>query len=752
MRGAIASAALSLALGAAGAACGGATPQPEPFRPAFPSPHEPLALPGWTYWEPVPVPALEGVAPAEAPVEPGTLAMTPSAEIRWKAAPQAFREALVLHGIAVTRPEQPQRRLGEFYAALRDDRVPWVVTMDTLFFLAHLALDRTLADMDASVLAPAVATMLRRLDVRLATESRGPPPDLAPAYLVARGVVGVALAFVDPAYTPPAELALLVEGERARVVAHSAVGVSPWLGVPVDYTAMAPAGVADRDETHAGWYRAIAWLELAGLALEGRGEDRVHSQVDVGTARIHARAAMLLTRMLTYEIDAEAATAWDRVERSSELLIGEAADATPRQIQAAATMSKLDLRDRTWLANVVAVDRVRRAVARGRSARIDDGFAGARVPAAGVDPLAPIGRLSPSFRLVAPRATPDAELLQALVFPLVGRRTVSSLAGGARSDPPPTARAGMRALPSSLDVAAWLGSGDARAILHQRGDDAYGQYADTLDRLTSARPPAGSVERHRTPYLSLIDAIETWLDPSIGDRVQPGASTAEWRARKAEVALDAWTALRHDARPMTRVQSTDVRLPAPEPSSSPVPVFVEPHPEAIAKLLAFIRQLERAMIAGGALPPHGAGVTVLDEVNDLLWDALGMATHEASDQAVPPDCAARLASFPARLRALEAVLEPAGAADVPLVADVHEDVPSARVLEEAIGRVEQAWMIVREPVTHRLWLAFGAALPHAELVQPASARLSDGAWRARLANEGDPPPDALERPYLLPSK
>jgi hypothetical protein len=730
-------------MGATAAACAGVPPKPAQLR-AFPSPHQPPALPGWTYWEAVEVPSLEGVERALAPVDPGTLAMTPAAEARWKAAPQALRDALVLHGIAVTRPQHPMARLGDFYASLRDDRVPWVVTMDSLFFLAHLALDRTLADMDASVLAPAVATMLRRLDVRLASESRGAPPDLVPAYLVARGVVGVALAFVDPAYAPPDVLAALVEGERARVVAHSAVGVSPWLGVPVDYTAMAPAGAADRDEAHAGWYRAVAWLELAGLALEGRGEDHVHSQVDVGTARIHARAAMLLTRMLTYELDAEAATAWDRVERSSELLIGDAADATPRQIQAAATTLKLDLRDRAWLANVVSVDRVRRTVARENAASVDDGFGGARVPAGGVDPRAPIGSLSPSFRLVAPRETPDAELLQALVFPLVGRLT--------RAEPPPTSRAGVRALPSSLDVAAWLGSGDARAILHETGDDAYARYADTLDRLTSARPPSGSIERHRTPYLSLLDAIETWLGPSVGDRVQPGASTAEWRARKAEIALDAWTALRHDARPMSRVQSTDVRLPAPEPSPSPVPVFVEPHPEAIAKLLAFVRQLERSMVAGGALPTRGAGVIVLDEVNDLLWDALGVATHEASDQPVPADLAARVATLPARMRALEAVLDPAGAAGVALVTDVHEDVPSARVLEEAIGHVEQAWMIVREPATHRLWLAFGAALPHTELVQPASARLSDAAWDARLASDGDPPPDALERPYSVLSK
>jgi hypothetical protein len=91
------------------------------------------------------------------------------------------------------------------------------------------------------------------------------------------------------------------------------------------------------------------------------------------------------------------------------------------------------------------------------------------------------------------------------------------------------------------------------------------------------------------------------------------------------------------------------------------------------------------------------------------------------------------------MRALEAVLARSGAAEVPLVVDVHSDRPSGRALEEALGPIEELWMVMREPATHELWLAVGASIPHVELVQPMAQRASDAAWRARIAAEGDLP-------------
>jgi hypothetical protein len=180
-------------------------------------------------------------------------------------------------------------------------------------------------------------------------------------------------------------------------------------------------------------------------------------------------------------------------------------------------------------------------------------------------------------------------------------------------------------------------------------------------------------------------------------------------------------------------------------------MFVEAHPEAIAELLGVVRQTVRALLAEGLLAAGSPAIRALEEVDDLLWMALGAAVHETADRPFPPELDASLGALPARLRALEAVLSDTGAADVPVSVAVHLDVPGARVLEEATGRIEEAWIAMREAGTHRIWLALGASIPRFELVLPASGRLTDDAWRARLEREGEPPPGALARAYVLPA-
>jgi hypothetical protein len=739
VKGAIATVALPLALAAA---CGG-SPPPPPAPPKAPARvvAPPAPLPAWTYWEAVEAPVAGSSAVLEVPVDVTQLGRSVGGDKRWTAAPRPLREAVAAHGFAVVRPPHPESHLGDFYASLRDDRVAWVLTLDAMFFLTHVAIDRAMADVDARLVAPALATMLHRLDLRLAAESRGARADMAPSYLVAHGVVAVALALLQPDYEAPEELRGLVDGEKSRVLTHVGVATSPWLRVPLDYSAMSPRGDADRDPAHAGWFRAAAWLQGAAFALEGTGEGAVFSGVDVGTARVHARAALLLSRLLDYDVDAEAAAAWDRVERAGELLVGDADDTSPRDLSLAAAAQKLDLRNGDWFSNVASVDPVRHAAAKAREAREDDGALGSIVARGAGDPGLPVGRLAPGFRLVGPRATPDGEALQSLVFPVVG-----AFSG---HEPPASARDGWRALPSALDVAAWLGSSEARAAVHAGNDDLYARYPETLDRLTRSRPPEGSLERHRTPYLSMLDALETLLRPSMGDRAEAGAATPEGRARRAEVAIGAWTELRHDATAMARVEVLDLRLAPRTPVESAVPVFVEPHPEAIAKLVALVRQTSRALVGAGILAKGAPGLAVLDEVDDLLWTALGVAVHEASDHAVPPALLQALGAFPARLRALEASFTGSDAADVPLVVDVHTDRPSGRALEEGLGRIEELWTVMREPETHRLWLALGASIPHAEVVQPMAQRASDATWRARIAADGDAPPDVLEQKYLV---
>ena len=711
---------------------GASPPRTQPLVSQRDEPRPPVSnTPAWMYWQPVDAPFVaSSLEPIELPVLSAQLTLSPGAEVRWAAASPALRAAIESRGFAVARPAHPSARLGDFYGSVQDTGTPWVVTLDALFFLAHVALDRALADVDAHVVAPLLTTMLHRLESRLAADGRPAHADLTASYLMARAMVAVALGFVEPHRDPGPEVARIVATENSRALAHEGTGVSVWLGTAVDYTVLAPVGMADRDDERAGWFRALAWLQNISLAMEGAGEGASNARLDVADARVQARCALLLTHALDGGVDAEAARAWDRLERAAQLMVSDTDAVTPRELSAAAARSGVNPRSPAWLANVVPVDRVRHAIARGRD--------------------------SAAFRLLGPRATPDSEVLQSLTFPSVGARTPAT-ATVTWNQPdridraPASSPRAVRTLPTALDIAAWLGSGEARASLRESGDDAYDRYDETLDHAIRMRRPEGtSAERHRSPYLSMLDAIETWLAPSAGDIVQPAASTSDWRKRKVEVALAAWTELRHDATSLTRIPLAAASLPASSPELASVPAFVEPHPEAIAKLAGVVRHVRRALVTEGELPAGSPALRILDEVDDLLWTALGAAVYEAADEALPPRLETALSAFPSRLMALESVLTDVGSAEVPIAADVHADPSSSRVLEEVTGRIDEAWIVMREPATHRMLLALGASIPHYELVQPASRRQSDTAWRSRLQAEGDPPLGPLEHAYSVP--
>src|SRR5262249_25466184 len=147
----------------------------------------------------------------------------------------------------------------------------------------------------------------------------------------------------------------------------------------------------------------------------------------------------------------------------------------------------------------------------------------------------PVARPAPSLRLFGGRAAPDSEVMQSLVFPSVG-----ALKAG--NDKAQTARDGERALPSALDVAAWLGCPEAKAVLRESGDDGYDGYDAALEELFRRRPPEHTLGRHASVYVSSLDALATYAAGSAADKSQPGASTSAWSRRKIEVTLAAWSA------------------------------------------------------------------------------------------------------------------------------------------------------------------------------------------------------------------
>jgi len=614
--------------------------------------------------------------------------------------------------------------------------VPYVVTLDALFWIAHVARDRALAEAEATALAPALDALLRRLELRLFEDARTAPGDLVAAYALARGVVSVARSLLSPSYTAQPELARVVGEEGKLILAHEKPSVSPLLGVVVDYAQIVPRGAADASSARAAYARAVAWLGAAPFALAARG-DVEGAPLQIGRARANTRAALLIARLVEFDVDAEAAYARRRWTTVEEFVGGASDDVSLQELLDVARSVGMDTRTPRGFIDAVKLHRLRHALLAGRAAKLDDGTAIHGVTARMKDSPSPLEylRAATSVRILPSRSSPDADVLQALVFPSVGKLSPSV------STPPASARDGIRALPRALDVAAWLGAPDARALLRASFDDAYERFDDVRDALDERAPPEGS--RHDSVYASSLDAIATYLAPSAADGAQPGASGRAWRLRKIEASLAAWTTLRHDALPFARfpLATTIPATPVHPAAPSSLPAFVEPHPEAIARLLSLVRQTSRGLRALGEIPEGSSAIPLLDASEKLLSDALAVALREANDQPLTTDERDALATFPSRLATLEAALVGSRAADASLAVDVHADLAKARVLVEACGDLDDLFLVVREPHTGRLVLALGAAASHYELTAPARDRPTDATWRALLHGATPPPRD-----------
>jgi hypothetical protein len=619
-------------------------------------------------------------------------------------------------GVAIRKTSQPETGLGTFYEERARRGAPLLISGQALFAIAHRAAATALSDVEDRVEHVDLLAILHELDARLAAEVGRARPDLLGGYRLARSTVAVALALVDASYEVPPDLADVVSLEIARIQAHRGVAASPLFGAPIDYGAMSVRGaVASTDAQDIAIFAAAEWLAHAPFLLDGR-EEAEGAEIDVGTARTHARAALLLARLLTPEGDAVASAALARIDRIDLFALGGADDLSPGDLVQLARANAIDLRGGDDIVNTAKLDHLRHAAS--REPALFDGSSSVRTSG---DGGAPWWRPARSMRLIPLRATLDGCLLERLVFPFVGALSPA--------DSPSEALPAIRAMPSALDVAAWLESGAAKLALALRGDLRYAGFDSAL---SSVPFPSDELSLHASLFGSGLAAISTWLRPSSVEIREPRIRSEAHDRLKLETALVAWTLLRHDALPFGhgRVRSPTAALRTPAPIRSSLgQVFIEPHPEAIAGILGMIRQMRRGFIEIGALSEDDPSVAILDETESLLTLALEGSVRAAASESSFAELEVRLAEFPARLAALE---QQAGPAAEPLVIDVHLDIRSARVLEEATGAIDELFTLVQDPVAHRSIVTIAAAIPHFEFSENADARRSDATWEIQL--------------------
>jgi hypothetical protein len=229
-----------------------------------------------------------------------------------------------------------------------------------------------------------------------------------------------------------------------------------------------------------------------------------------------------------------------------------------------------------------------------------------------------------------------------------------------------------------------------------------------------------------------------------------------WMAKQLNAGLGSWAELRHDTILYVKQSHAPRTIQSVQPS--PV-VYVEPVPQVYGALIRLLSATREGLTAQGVFPAELEAN--YDEMTRLLRALLLISTQEtlteeekktADVEKPTADDFQRAADIGAVLRRIETLPAPLRDgitgdedAQVALVADVHTDPTTGRVLEVAVGKVMA--VVVPVPNTKDPVEAYGPIFSYYEFTHPMADRLTDAAWQQQI-EAGKAPPPFILHPWL----
>jgi hypothetical protein len=658
-------------------------------------------------------------------------------------------ESLLNKGFLV-RPYGKVEDVSEVYRDLKERNVPIFVTADTWLHLYHVQFDEILKDLEETTFYGDIVAVTDRLiesAEALHESSEGLLRDAARrnmAFLwVARKLLVVS---DDPATEPaapvPAVVAEDVAAELALIEAHGGFAQSPLFKYKDDYSQYVPRGHYTRSERLKSYFKALMWYGRMSMLLKGGDPacefDYCPALVSTEEADVQTVQALLLTVDLGTLSAGETKVQdlWERVYQVTTFFVGLADDLTFYEYQEAISKVLGEVYDLVDLARAQNLFDLRAELAQKRSPQIYGGTGGQVIvvePGESITPemLDKLLDKSKGMRFMGQRFIPDSFAMGRLVSPGAGK-----LAGSTDAFTAVFTEAGwIRGFPRGLDVMALLGSKRAKALLSELGDDSYSKYADTyagLETFFAELPPE---QWHLNLYWGWLHALKPLLTEA-PEGSQTFMQTEAWQDRSMNTALASWAELRHDTilyakQSYTPGCETTSEPPMPPP---PPPGYVEPNPELFARLLALNKMTVKGLEDLDVL--EGDARRRLDALGGLLQRMLDIAVTELNGEDISAADSNLLTNLADSLDMVLGGVEPAGVKTT-MVADVHTDQNSKKVLEEGVGYVELLICVVRLPSGANM-VAAGPALSYYEFLHPMNDRLTDEAWRELL--EGDEAP------------
>jgi len=609
------------------------------------------------------------------------------------------------------------------YENVRYGELPVFITTDSVYHVYHLLFDKMLRDLERDYFEPdirALTAACLQSAQALYTDAQG-----AELEEIARRVVAyfaVADVLINPGAVTPPEVAEMVSSELALIAAHGGMGPSAifsqdcpescdpcdtnppaeCLDQPCmceDYSQYVPRGHYTRSEQLQRYFRTMMWYGRINMRLQKPDETRM---------------ALLITYILRHtDVNGQpAADVWARVYDPTVFIVGKSDD--------------LGFHEYGVLWDAVF------GPAAPASAVADqvklDAFVGAarQLPPPQINSMwvyiwEDEEQVTQGFRFMGQRFVLDAYIFEQLVWREVGES------------------GNERWLPKGLDVMAAMGSAEAYAILDEMSETAYLHYPEQMARLREEIAGLQLDSWTQNLYWTWLYSFHPLLTPK-GPEYPAFMRTQAWARKDLHTALGSWTELKHDTILYAKQVMAEMGGgPPPEPPHG----WVEPNPEAYARLLALTRMTREGLESRGLLSENTH--TNLMRLDSLLVFLLDAAERELAGEPFTTEDYERIKYYGGELEAMTLAAADQEGEGQPffedqeqaaLVADVATD-PNGQALEEAIGRVFEIYVVVPDGVGG-LHIAKGGVFSYYEFPWPMSDRLTDEAWRAML-EAGDAP-------------
>ena len=616
------------------------------------------------------------------------------------------------------------RTFAELYTDPRTITYPVFISADSILHVSRLLLDGVLRSTEQDYLFPELAMLEREMfdlswaqyEGMLRLTVTPQQQRMTETALRNASYFAVALSLLDPTFTPPDVISPVVNAELSLIAASAAITVSPLLDLPgvppseklqIDYGQFTPVGHYGSCVNCAwdAYYRAMTWHRLAALRPSQREETR--------------SAALIAYTMQT---NSAPRVLWQRIFTPLTFFQGKGTSFTPSEYGDLLTdvwgemTSILDLADEEKMdAFILAIQDVPLP---------DNPMWTLKDKAKSIDRR---------WRFLGQPDLIDSYIFEQMVWDYVGDL----------EDP--------RQLPSSVDLAAVLGSLEAYRVSAEVGNDEYAHYVEQVDQVRNELDTLGLSNWTEDLYWNWLHVYRALLREK-GPSYPEWMRTTSWKRKELQATFGSWTSVRHDSPAV--VEFVAAQPPEAESRVTPPWGYVEPQPEVYARLAA----LTRMIIDGleGRMMLSGTNRDALLELETWLVLFQEVARRELTGQALSEQEVQRMAGYGDLVERLtrQALSDGVVPGDQVLGGSYEEAVVLGVAasekdhLIEATGWVDEIYVVIERGRVQ--YLARGGVYSHYEFAWPIQEPLTDEIWRLMLAGGQTPPRPEWTDDFVIP--